>query len=60
METSPASSCSRAGREKKDEAKLALSVELADCAKPSRHTLAIKVIEIFGNDTMTLVPVTLG
>jgi len=24
------------------------------------HTLAVKVIDIFGNDTMTLVPVTAG
>lgn len=29
-------------------------------ARPGRHTLAIKVIDIFGNDTMTLVPVTVG
>ena len=28
--------------------------------KPGRYTLAVKVIDIFGNDTMTLVPVTVG
>lgn len=27
---------------------------------PGRYTVAIKVIDIFGNDTMTLVPVTVG
>jgi hypothetical protein len=27
---------------------------------PGRYTIAIKVIDIFGNDTMTLVPVTVG
>ena len=30
------------------------------CAKPGRYTVAIKVIDIFGNDTMTLVEVTVG
>ncbi|MEI8315669.1 MAG: DNA methyltransferase, partial [Verrucomicrobiota bacterium] len=29
-------------------------------AKPGRYTIAVKVIDIFGNDTMTLVPVTVG
>jgi adenine-specific DNA-methyltransferase len=29
-------------------------------AKPGRHVIAVKVIDIFGNDTMTLVPVTVG
>ena len=28
--------------------------------KPGRYTLAVKVIDIFGNDTMTLMPVTVG
>jgi len=28
--------------------------------QPGRHTIAVKVIDIFGNDTMTLVPVTTG
>ncbi len=29
-------------------------------AQPGRYTVAIKVIDIFGNDTMTLVPVNVG
>jgi len=29
-------------------------------AKPGRYTIAVKVIDIFGNDTMTLAPVTAG
>ena len=29
-------------------------------ARPGRYTIAVKVIDIFGNDTMTLVPVTAG
>jgi site-specific DNA-methyltransferase (adenine-specific)/adenine-specific DNA-methyltransferase len=29
-------------------------------ARPGRYTIAVKVIDIFGNDTMTLVPVTVG
>ena len=28
--------------------------------RPGRHTVAVKVIDIFGNDTMTLVPVNVG
>lgn len=28
--------------------------------KPGRYTIAVKVIDIFGNDTMTLVPLTVG
>ena len=28
--------------------------------KPGRYIIAVKVIDIFGNDTMTLVPVTVG
>ena len=28
--------------------------------RPSRDTVAVKVIDIFGNDTMTLVPVNVG
>jgi adenine-specific DNA-methyltransferase len=28
--------------------------------KPGRYTIAVKVIDIFGNDTMTLIPVTIG
>ena len=29
-------------------------------ARPGRHTVAVKVIDIFGNDTMMLVPVNVG
>ena len=29
-------------------------------ARPGRYTVAVKVIDIFGNDTMTLVPVNVG
>ena len=29
-------------------------------ARPSRYTVAVKVIDIFGNDTMTLVPVSVS
>lgn len=29
-------------------------------AKPGRYTAAVKVIDIFGNDTMTLIPVNVG
>jgi site-specific DNA-methyltransferase (adenine-specific)/adenine-specific DNA-methyltransferase len=28
--------------------------------KPGRYTIAVKVVDIFGNDTMTLVPVNAG
>ena len=28
--------------------------------QPGRYTVAVKVIDIFGNDTMTLVPVSVG
>ena len=28
--------------------------------KPGRYTIAVKVIDIFGNDTMTLIPITAG
>lgn len=31
-----------------------------DYEKPGRYTVAVKVIDIFGNDTMTLVPVNVG
>jgi site-specific DNA-methyltransferase (adenine-specific)/adenine-specific DNA-methyltransferase len=29
-------------------------------SKPGRYTVAVKVIDIFGNDTMTLLPVSAG
>jgi site-specific DNA-methyltransferase (adenine-specific)/adenine-specific DNA-methyltransferase len=28
--------------------------------RPGRYTVAVKVIDIFGNDTMTLVPISVG
>jgi site-specific DNA-methyltransferase (adenine-specific)/adenine-specific DNA-methyltransferase len=28
--------------------------------KPGRYTVAVKVVDIFGNDTMTLMPITVG
>ncbi|MEI7879537.1 MAG: hypothetical protein WCI95_01560 [bacterium] len=28
--------------------------------KPGRYTIAVKVVDIFGNDTMTLMTVTAG
>ncbi len=28
--------------------------------RPGRYTVAVKVIDIFGNDTMTLVPINVG
>jgi PKD domain. len=28
--------------------------------QPGRYTVAVKVIDIFGNDTMTLVPISVG
>ena len=28
--------------------------------RPGRYTVAVKVIDLFGNDTMTLVPVNVG
>ena len=28
--------------------------------RPGRYTVAVKVIDIFGNDTMTLIPVSVG
>lgn len=30
------------------------------CDRPGRYTVAVKVIDIFGNDTMTLIPVNVG
>ncbi len=29
-------------------------------AQPGRYQVAVKVIDIFGNDTMTIVPVSVG
>jgi len=40
--------------------KLELTTAPHTYTKPGRYTVAVKVIDIFGNDTMTLVPVTVG
>jgi adenine-specific DNA-methyltransferase len=40
--------------------KLELTTAPHTYTKPGRYTVAVKVIDIFGNDTMTLVPVTIG
>lgn len=39
---------------------LELSTVLHSYDRPGRYTVAVKVIDIFGNDTMTLVPVNVG
>jgi site-specific DNA-methyltransferase (adenine-specific)/adenine-specific DNA-methyltransferase len=39
---------------------LELKSTLHTYAKPGRYTVAVKVIDIFGNDTMTLIPVNVG
>ena len=39
---------------------LDLTTVLHTYQKPGRYTVAVKVIDIFGNDTMTLVPVNVG
>lgn len=39
---------------------LELTTALHTYDRPGRYTVAIKVIDIFGNDTMTLVPVNVG
>ena len=39
---------------------LELTTALHTYDKPGRYTVAVKVIDIFGNDTMTLVPVPVG
>lgn len=39
---------------------LDLTTALHTHDRPGRYTVAIKVIDIFGNDTMTLVPVNVG
>jgi adenine-specific DNA-methyltransferase len=40
--------------------KLELTTALHAYTKAGRYTVAVKVIDIFGNDTMTLVPVSVG
>ncbi len=39
---------------------LELTTALHTYQQPGRYTVAVKVIDIFGNDTMTLVPVNVG
>jgi site-specific DNA-methyltransferase (adenine-specific)/adenine-specific DNA-methyltransferase len=39
---------------------LELTTEEHTYDRPGRYTVAVKVIDIFGNDTMTLVPVSVG
>ncbi len=39
---------------------LELKTPLHSYDRPGRYTVAVKVIDIFGNDTMTLVPVNVG
>ena len=39
---------------------LELTTALHTYEQPGRYTVAVKVIDIFGNDTMTLVPVNVG
>ena len=39
---------------------LELTTALHTYDRPGRYTVAIKVIDIFGNDTMTLLPVNVG
>ena len=45
-------------RTKKDRT-LELKSVAHECA-PGRHKIAVKVVDIFGNDTMTIVAVTVG
>jgi len=40
--------------------KLELTTAIHTYTNPGRYTVAVKVIDIFGNDTMTLVPVNVG
>jgi site-specific DNA-methyltransferase (adenine-specific)/adenine-specific DNA-methyltransferase len=40
--------------------KLELITAVHTYDRPGRYTVAVKVIDIFGNDTMTLVPVNVG
>jgi PKD repeat protein len=39
---------------------LELKTPLHTYDRPGRYTVAVKVIDIFGNDTMTLVPIHVG
>jgi len=44
----------------RQERKLELTTAPHTYTQPGRYTVAVKVIDIFGNDTMTLVPVSVG
>jgi site-specific DNA-methyltransferase (adenine-specific)/adenine-specific DNA-methyltransferase len=44
----------------RQERKLELITAVHTYYRPGRYTVAVKVIDIFGNDTMTLVPVNVG
>ena len=39
---------------------LELTTALHVCGRPGHYTIAVKVIDIFGNDSMTLMTVTAG
>jgi hypothetical protein len=39
---------------------LELTTTVHTYERPGRYTVAVKVIDIFGNDTMTLVPINVG
>ena len=44
----------------RQERKLELTTASHTYPKAGRHVIAVKVVDIFGNDTMTIVPVTVG
>lgn len=46
-------------RTRKDRS-LELTTAVHTYEKPGRYVVAVKVIDIFGNDTMTLLPVNIG
>ena len=43
-----------------DKREAELKTVLHTYAQPDRYQVAVKVIDIFGNDTMTIVPVSVG
>ena len=47
-------------RTRKDRNLAPLTTATQSYDKPGRYTAAIKVIDIFGNDTMSLIPITVG
>jgi hypothetical protein len=50
----PAASCRVFGRRR---IKKSL---LKECSNPERRKIAVKVVDIFGNDTMKIIQVTIG